>query len=268
MKNLFRNNKGMILSSVVLFALFAFSAKAQQASFHFFPNTVEAYEGESFETQVLIETGNVPFTVFDLHLAFDSEYLQVMEAEVLQDGMFHYHLPPEFSNDQGKIDMAAFMIDQEITSESIALVNITFVALQATELTQVIHPLEGFPKSVIAYGGENVMSNANNLTVNIVGNALSDGIESGENEYDLTIWPNPSKDYAQVSFELAEEGQVSLQIFSAGGELIDTIYEGGAQGKTRYKFEVDANSLSAGTYTCRLMNTSGKMFSKALTIVK
>jgi hypothetical protein len=267
MKTQTNNTEWMARFSAILFAFLPMLLMGQSANFKFFPAAVEVYEGGVFQTQVIIETGNVPISVFDLHLAFDSEFLQVVEVEMLSESSFNYHLPADFSNNDGKLDLAAFHLGADV-SEDFVVANITFMAESATELTQVTHPMNVFPKSVIAYGGEDVMGEVGNLDVTVVGSPLSDGVDSGDNEYDLTIWPNPSSDFAQISFELAEEGQISLQIFSVEGKLMETIYEGGAQGKTRYQFEVDANSLSAGTYTCRLMNTSGKMFSKALTIAK
>ena len=269
MKNLIQNKSGMTLSGVILILLFSVtSISAQEASFKFFPNAVEVYEGESFETQVLIETGNVPFTVFDLHLAFDTEFLQVTEVEVIQEGAFNYHIPAEFSNNTGRIDAAAFKTSEEMASESLALVNITFAAVTPTELTEVNHVINEFPRSIIAYGGESVLGEAGGLSVTIIGNALSDGIGSGENEFDLKIWPNPSKDIAQVSFEMLEEGQISLEILSLEGKLINRIFEGNAQGKTPYQFEVNVNNLAAGNYTCRLMNADGATVAKTLTVVK
>ena len=252
--------------SAVLLAFLPMVLMGQSANFKFFPEAVEVYEGEVFETQVIIETGNVPISVFDLHLAFDSELLQVVEVEMINDAAFNYHLPAEFSNNDGKIDLAAFHIGEEI-NDGMVVASITFMAESPTELTEVTHPTNVFPKSVIAYGGENVMNTAGSLAVTIVGNALTDGIDSYEDKYDFAIWPNPSKDYAQISFKLLEEGQVSLQLFSAQGKLIETIYQGGAQGKTKYQFELDLNAFSAGNYSCRLMTKEGVLISKALTIV-
>ncbi|HKK37867.1 MAG TPA: T9SS type A sorting domain-containing protein [Cryomorphaceae bacterium] len=266
MKSLIKTSlKGAALAG----ALLSFSfATAQEASFTFSPASVEVYEGESFETQVLIETGNVPFTVFDLHLAFDTEYLQVMDIEIIEAGAFNYHVPAEFSNNEGRIDAAAFKTSADASAESLALVNITFVAVSPTELTQVAHIENVFPRSIIAYGGENVMGQTGRLDVSITGNALSDGLDSSNENFNLKIWPNPAKDFAQISFELASESQVRLDIFSPEGKLIDSIFEGNAQKDTPYQFEVEIGELAAGNYSCRLVSTEGDVVSKTLTVVK
>jgi len=264
MKSLIKTSlKGAALAG----ALLSFSfATAQEASFTFSPASVEVYEGESFETQVLIETGNVPFTVFDLHLAFDTEYLQVMDIEIIEAGAFNYHLPAEFSNAQGRIDAAAFKTSADASAESLALVNITFVAVSPTELTQVTHIENTFPRSIIAYGGESVLGSAGGLGVSIVGNALSDNSEEGSNPFDLTVWPNPSSDFAHVSFEMLNDEQINLAIFTVDGKLVQTVFEGNAQGMIPYQFELNVNELAAGNYTCRLMTSEGQIASKSLIV--
>lgn len=265
MKNPITILKGVALAG----ALLSFSfASAQEASFSFSPASVEVYEGESFETQVIIETGNVPFTVFDLHLEFDTEYLQVMDVEVAETNAFNYHMAAEFSNEAGRVDAAAFKTTPETTAEPMLVATITFVAISPTQLTEVDHLTGTFPRSIVAYGGEDVTGNKGGLDVTITGNALSDGIDSDNDNYDLRIWPNPAKDFAQIAFELAESGQVSLEIYSPEGKLVKSIFEGGVTNDTPYQFEMDINNLAAGSYSCRLLDSSGKGITKTLTIVR
>ncbi|MCZ4410579.1 T9SS type A sorting domain-containing protein [Cryomorphaceae bacterium 1068] len=265
MKSLKTIIKGAALAGALLSFL---ATSAQEASFTFFPASVEVYEGESFETQVLIETGNVPFTVFDLHLAFDTEYLQVMDIEIAESNAFNYHSPAEFTNEAGRIDAAAFKTTPETSVESMLVATITFVALTQTDLTEVEHIEEAFPRSIIAYGGESVTGELGKLAVSINGNALSTGDTPETNPFNLSIWPNPSSDVSKISFELFEEEQISLQVFTLEGKLVETIFEGSAQSKTPYQFEIDVNHLAAGNYSCRLSTSSGKVSSKSLTVVQ
>jgi hypothetical protein len=262
MKTLNNIIKGAALSSALLFSGFA---SAQQADYTFSPSAIEVYEGESFETQVIIETGNVPFTVFDLHLAFESEYLQVMEMEVFGTESFNYHVPAEFSNVEGRIDAAAFRTSADFSAETFLVANITFAALAPTELTEVKHITEAFPRSIVAYGGEDVSGSFDGLEVTIVGNALSDGIEDGALG-NFNIWPNPAKDMAQLSFELNESKRVTLEVFSAEGKLIDRLFEGEASAGIPYQFDLDVNHLATGNYTCRLMGPDGVIKAGQLTV--
>jgi hypothetical protein len=265
MTTLINTLKGAALAGALLSFL---ATSAQEASFTFSPSAVEVYEGESFETQVIIETGNVPFTVFDLHLAFDTEYLQVMDIELAETNAFNYHMPAEFSNDAGRIDAAAFKTTPEATAESMLIATITFVAISPTELTEVDHLSNTFPRSIIAYGGEDVTGEKGGLDVTITGNALSDGLDSENENYDLNIWPNPAKDFAQIAFELAESGQLSLEIYTPEGKLVKSIFEGGVTNNTPYQFELDVNNLAAGNYSCRLLDSSGRGITKTLTVVR
>ncbi|MEM9050735.1 MAG: T9SS type A sorting domain-containing protein [Bacteroidota bacterium] len=267
MKSLITNIKGAALAGALLSFLLVNTVSAQQASFLFSPASVEVLEGASFETQVLIETGDVPFTVFDLHLAFDSEYLQVMEIEILDGNSFNYHVPAEFSNANGRIDAAAFKMNPEIASGTMAIANVTFMALTPTELTQVKHLENTFPRSIIAYGGESVTGNLGGLDVTVLGNALSDGIQNDENG-SFKVWPNPAKDIAQISFELENSEQVSLEIYSLEGKLIQSIFSGNVIGKTSYQYEIDISNLAAGNYNCRLLDEKGNSRNRTLTVIR
>jgi hypothetical protein len=266
MKTQTNNTPWMARYSAILLAFLPMLLLGQSANFKFFPATVEVYEGEVFETQVIIETGNIPISVFDLHLAFDNAFLQVVEVEMLNETPFNYHLPAEFSNNEGKLDLAAFYAG-DFDHDDFVVVNITFMAGSPTELTQVTHQMNVFPKSIIAYGGEDLTGELGNLDVTIVGNALSDGLDVNKNEFDLSIWPNPSSEFAQISFALVAEGQISLEVFSLEGKRIHSIFEGNAQGKTRYQFEADVSSLAPGNYICRLMNGNGTAVAKVFAVV-
>ena len=267
MKSLITNIKGAALAGVLLSFLLVNNTSAQQASFLFSPASVEVLEGASFETQVLIETGDVPFTVFDLHLAFDSEYLQVMEIEILDGNSFNYQVPAEFSNANGRIDAAAFKLNPEIVSGTVPIANMTFVALAPTELTEVKHLENTFPRSIIAYGGESVTGNLGGLDVTVLGNALSDEIENAES-VSFKVWPNPAKDFAQISFELKETEQVRLEIYSLDGKLIQSIFNGNAMGKIPYQRKIDLSNLAAGNYNCRLLTENGNSMNTTLTVVR
>jgi hypothetical protein len=226
---------------------------------------VEVYEGEVFETQVIIETGSVPISVFDLHLAFDNEFLQVVEVEMLSEAAFNYHLPADFSNNEGKLDLAAFHIGADV-SEDFVVANITFMAESPTELTQVAHPMNVFPKSVIAYRREDVTGEVGNLDVTIVGSPLSDGIED-QDGIQIGMWPNPTNDITKLSFELKESNQISLRLYSAEGKLVKTIFEGNAQAGIPYQFEISVSDLAQGNYTAQLV-AGDSSFSKKLTVTR
>jgi len=251
--------------SAILLAFLPMLLVGQSANFKFFPAAVEVYEGEVFETQVIIETGNVPISVFDLHLAFDNEFLQVVEVEMLSESSFNYHLPAEFSNNDGELDLAAFHLGADV-SEDFVVANITFMAESATELTQVTHPMNVFPKSVIAYGGEDVTGEAGNLDVTIVGSPLSDGIDD-EDGIKIGLWPNPASDITKLNFELRESKQISLRLYSAEGKLMKTIFEGNAQAGIPYQFEINVSDLAQGNYTAQLV-AGDSSFSKKLTVTR
>lgn len=72
----------------------------------------------------------------------------------------------------------------------------------------------------------------------------------------VKIYPNPVSDFANVSFELVEKGDVTLRIFDLNGKILKTIkLPNKLAGKHHYSF--DASGLEAGTYIIA-MNTGNK----------
>jgi Secretion system C-terminal sorting domain len=63
----------------------------------------------------------------------------------------------------------------------------------------------------------------------------------------MTIYPNPSKEYAEVEFELADRNWVELKIYDGTGKEVKQLYTGFRE-KGLHRFEVDASVLLEGVY--------------------
>ncbi len=213
MKNQLKHLK-TIAAALLLIAASYGNSNAQSAAINFLPATIDAEVGESFFVEVHFDTDNIPISVFDLHMLFDANYLEVLSIEKLQGDLFGYHKTPVFDNINGKMDMAAFQIGKTIP-ESFSVIKIEILALAPTELTEITQNTTGFPKTLLAYGGQDVLGSTGNLEVHITD--VASGIEHpvGTDEFGLNIWPNPATDFANISFTVKEAKEISVKIFDA-----------------------------------------------------
>jgi len=118
----------------------------------------------------------------------------------------------------------------------------------------------GMPK-IVVIGGPNhtVFYNSNNtVNSNALQTAIDDAIASTTGianpvitQSGLTVMPNPAKSSTVISCNLAKSSEVSIEIFSVEGKLIETIFSGQlTQGEN--KFNVNLNKYSDGVYMVRL----------------
>jgi hypothetical protein len=152
--------------------------------------------------------------------------------------------------------MAAFQIGKTLPNEDFDIIKITFLALNPVELTEVFHPLNIFPKSMLAYGGIDLLEDAENLKITITESSLGTNSESGTGDFELEIWPNPTNGFVMISFEMEKIERVRLEIFDASGKRIESVFEGTYYPGSDMKFQVDLEEYASGTYSCRLQTNS------------
>jgi hypothetical protein len=76
--------------------------------------------------------------------------------------------------------------------------------------------------------------------------------------------PNPTSGEATIQYLLAEEGMVTLELYSSTGELLRKI-DHGVKGTGAHSLSYNARSLGAGTYFLRL-TVGKKVFSAPMTV--
>ncbi len=82
----------------------------------------------------------------------------------------------------------------------------------------------------------------------------------------ISTYPNPATDLAQISFNVNKEGPVTVAIFDTRGMQVGyTLFEENAEVDRTYTVIFDANSVKEGLYIIRL-NTQGYVESKKLLI--
>jgi len=82
----------------------------------------------------------------------------------------------------------------------------------------------------------------------------------------LQNYPNPFNPRTAVSFSLAREGNVRLEVFDASGKRVATLFEG-SKGAGWHTVEFDASSLSSGVYFYRLI-AGGVIEQKKMVLLK
>jgi photosystem II stability/assembly factor-like uncharacterized protein len=77
---------------------------------------------------------------------------------------------------------------------------------------------------------------------------------------ELTIFPNPSKEIVNVSFQLSESTTGKLMIYDLLGKAVKTILTTQQLNAGEHTYAVDISSLNAGAYICK-MNVNGTILS-------
>ena len=88
-------------------------------------------------------------------------------------------------------------------------------------------------------------------------------VNGDENTY-IKAYPNPFKDHLNFEFSVAEDSEVSLEVFSITGARIATIYEGMATGNIIYNESFQPGDLSTGVYFYRLKTNGYVITEKVL----
>ncbi|HWB28368.1 MAG TPA: T9SS type A sorting domain-containing protein [Chitinophagaceae bacterium] len=71
--------------------------------------------------------------------------------------------------------------------------------------------------------------------------------------YSLSVFPNPVSKNAEVQFIIPhDELYVAVEVYSAAGSKLSTLYQGQAKGKTPYSLRFDGSPYVAGVYFIKL----------------
>ena len=81
----------------------------------------------------------------------------------------------------------------------------------------------------------------------------------------FNVFPNPFDGSATVSFYMAKTGNVTINLFSALGQLISTS-ELGSLTSGQHEAAIDGQKLAAGMYILQL-NTGTSVFSRKVSVI-
>lgn len=261
MKTYNRNLKQLVFAPFLAIFLLVLpgGVVAQSGQITHNPAQIETIVGETFEVVVEINPGSDPISVIDIHMLFDPAFLEVQEIENLNQGFTGNLIAPEFNNADGSISMASFELGTSIPAQNFEAVKITFKALMETQETNVLHPMDIFPKTMLAYNGINRLGNVGDLDITILAaDIVSDGLEETD-DFDLAVWPNPAMDHAFITFTAEQATAVTLELYDLTGKKLDEIYRGHVVPGVENRFEVDVRHLAAGLYMCHLITDQGSI---------
>ena len=69
------------------------SGFSQSGLIKFTTENVELTEGDTLSTEIIMNTGSSPISVFDVHAVFDPEYIEILSINNVQGTLFQFHEP-------------------------------------------------------------------------------------------------------------------------------------------------------------------------------
>ncbi|MCC9138815.1 T9SS type A sorting domain-containing protein, partial [Pontibacter silvestris] len=90
---------------------------------------------------------------------------------------------------------------------------------------------------------------------------------SEEEVNELTVYPNPFRDRAIVTFRLEQACEALLDVYDLQGRLVQRLFTGQVEAGKTYTFEFDGNNAANGMYISRL-SYKGKTVSQKLLLIK
>lgn len=257
--------KSIIAGSIaILYTALPAGVMAQNAQITHNPTQVETIAGDTFEVILEINPNGEQVSVVDMHMHFDPTYLEVQEIVNLQQGFSGNLIAPEYDNAAGTISMASFELGSTLPAGNFEAVKITFKALLETTETNVIHPMDIFPKTLLAYEGINKLGSIGDLNITILASDIvSDGLEESDVS-NLALWPNPTMNHAFISFTAKQATEATLELYDLTGKKLDEIFRGNVAPGVENRFEIDVRHLASGVYMCRLITDEGNVGRKLI----
>ncbi len=75
----------------------------------------------------------------------------------------------------------------------------------------------------------------------------------------LNTIPNPFRNQTAIVFSTSETETIRIDLYSLGGQLMDSLFQGTVESNTEGKVTLDGSKLQSGTYIVRLLTESGKI---------
>ena len=246
---------------------------------------IEDWESNSFDSYAWENNSSVPWTIASTG-AYEGQYCAksghignstntdlVITIDVLgaDNVEFYKKVSCEapgsswWSSEETYYDYLAFYIDGNMkgqwadTSDN--------WSLQTYPITAGSHTLKwSYVKDVNTTGGSDcawvdnikLPSHANSTV------SIHTDIEVAENSMD--VYPNPASDNAYINVNLAEDSNVSIEIYNTVGQLVKTIDSTNMLSGENY-VSVETSALKAGMYIVKA-NIGGSVITKNLSIVK
>ncbi len=84
----------------------------------------------------------------------------------------------------------------------------------------------------------------------------------------MQMYPNPFSDVTNIEFNIAQPGNVTIDVFSIDGKLVRNLYNDVVQENVDYKVPFDGRNLPNGMYMVKLLTSNGDVYTEKLILNK
>ncbi|MBX7142723.1 MAG: T9SS type A sorting domain-containing protein, partial [Chitinophagales bacterium] len=96
----------------------------------------------------------------------------------------------------------------------------------------------------------------------VIKNVCKDGSAMSELMSDVTLYPNPSTDYVNISMQTAQSGQVLLRLYDASGRMVQSEKFGVSAGANSYELRFAGEQ--AGVFMVQLILPDGSVMNRTI----
>jgi hypothetical protein len=91
---------------------------------------------------------------------------------------------------------------------------------------------------------------------------------TGNDELQLSAYPNPFNEQVQISFALPTDERVRLEVVNVDGRIVATLFEGNTSKDETYQVTFKGENLPDGMYFYRLITESGEIHNRKLLLFR
>lgn len=201
-----------------------------------YENEVVAQKGEIIDIPVSVDR-SANLGSIDLGLTFRKDLVKVMEVP-------GYDVV-NIDNENGFVRLSYADVNGKSVNTGDAIVSIKVQIL--TDITSDTRVFELEAMTELGSMDAQVIKDINLKTV-----AISTSKPSGNSDMFVGNYPNPFNNKTTISYNLPEDGRVSLVVYNKLGAVVTTLLDQ-VQSAGSYTFDLNRGSLAAGVYTYRLI---------------
>ena len=153
----------------------------------------------------------------------------------------------------------------------IAWADVNAVNLQANDVlfTLKVRAKDAISAStnVFSYTDKTEFANATGEVVSFSGLKVS-SIVADNNTNSISVYPNPFRSNAEISYNIVESGSVRITLYNAVGQRLSVLVDESKDAGT-YKFNLNTSDLPSGVYSCEIIvNGKTSKYNKVVKLVK
>jgi hypothetical protein len=202
-----------------------------------YENEVTVQKGQIIDIPVSIDR-SADLGYLDLGLTFRKDLIKVMEVPGYQ--------VVNIDNEKGFVRLAwADMNGKSVSADE------TIVTVKALVLADITADVRLFELEAMTNMGDVNAKEIEGVTLKTVAVSTSKPV-AGSTDMFVANYPNPFNSKTTISYNLPENGRVTLVVYNKLGAVVTTLIDQ-VQSAGSYTFDLNRGSLAAGVYTYRLI---------------